>query len=182
MIDQAAYGKKLGSGSIREDNDARVVETLEEITFRFTNEERRKKNLPLLRPSLALKFVARQHCTNMCRTATFQHESLVFPKGWKQFESRLRLVGLSSGGENIGYLTIGSSPQAWARRMVEGWMKSPSHRRNILDPRFRYMDVGVRACKNNIGYATQLFALDHGRTPWAGLLEPGRNDLKFEGR
>ena len=44
-----------------------------------------------------------------------------------------------------------------ARLIVDGWMTSPGHRRNILDPRYTHLGVGV-AAKDKMCYATQIFA------------------------
>jgi uncharacterized protein YkwD len=44
-------------------------------------------------------------------------------------------------------------------------MNSPVHKKNILDPRFRYIGIGVRACRDNVAYATQVFSPEEGRVP-----------------
>ena len=44
-----------------------------------------------------------------------------------------------------------------ARFIVDGWMTSPGHRRNILDPNYTHIGVGVAAREKNC-YATQVFA------------------------
>jgi uncharacterized protein YkwD len=147
-----------------------TVKSVEEKILQYTNEERLKRRLPLLQPSDALKYVARRHSGNMCATKRFEHESSRFPRGWQRFETRLKRAGLETGGENIGYQTITRDRDRWARKMVRGWMRSPSHRRNILDPRFRYLGVGVRPCDNRLGYATQLFSRSHGRVEGKGRL------------
>jgi len=41
-------------------------------------------------------------------------------------------------GENI-YRGVGSSPE----RAIAGWMRSPGHRRNLLDPRFGEVGFGI---------------------------------------
>jgi uncharacterized protein YkwD len=45
----------------------------------------------------------------------------------------------------------------FAQTAVDGWMKSPGHRRNILDPGFTWAGIGV-AIRGNKAYATQIFA------------------------
>jgi len=45
-----------------------------------------------------------------------------------------------SVGQNIGW---GTGPYATAASMVAGWMASPAHRANILDPRYRETGIGV---------------------------------------
>jgi uncharacterized protein YkwD len=138
---------------------------LEEKIVGYTNKERQKRNLPPLRPSKALRFLARGHSENMCQTGSFRHESDSFPKGWQKFDRRLKRVGLAAGGENIGFQSTTNDPDKWARKMVDGWMKSPLHRKNILDGRFRYLGVGIRPCQNDVGYATQVFSPAHGSMP-----------------
>jgi uncharacterized protein YkwD len=44
-----------------------------------------------------------------------------------------------------------------ARLIVDGWMTSPGHRRNILDANYTLLGVGV-AAKDKMCYATQVFA------------------------
>jgi uncharacterized protein YkwD len=138
---------------------------LEENILRYTNQERRSQGLPGLHGSPALRFVARKHSKDMCRTQTFRHESNSFSKGWETFPERLRQVGLRAGGENIGYRTLAEDPNTWAKKVVRGWMESPSHRRNILNPKFHYLGVGISGCKDKIGYATQVFSPDQGKVP-----------------
>jgi uncharacterized protein YkwD len=147
---------------------AASTNSVEDKILGYTNAERRKRNLPLLQSSDALRFVARKHSGNMCSTKHFNHESVHFPKGWRHFATRLKRVGVATGGENIGYQTIARDRDLWARKMVHGWMRSPSHRRNILEPRFRYLGVGVRACDDRLGYATQVFSRSHGRIQTKG--------------
>jgi uncharacterized protein YkwD len=43
-------------------------------------------------------------------------------------------------GENIGWGTLW---QGTPKAMVAGWMASPGHRANILDPQFRDTAIGV---------------------------------------
>jgi uncharacterized protein YkwD len=140
-----------------------TVELVEEKILRFTNEERVKRGLPRLRSSHALTFLAKVHCDNMCRTGRFEHESRKFPKGWRTFGSRLQRAGLGSGAENIGYQSLHGNSNRWARKMVKGWMNSPSHRKNILDRRFRYLGVGIRPCGNKSGFAAQVFSPRSGK-------------------
>ncbi len=162
-------GQKTRAGN-RQSVAAASTKSVEDKILDYTNEERRKRNLPLLQSSDALRFVARKHSGNMCSTKHFNHESVRFPKGWRHFATRLKRVGIATGGENIGYQTITRSRDLWARKMVQGWMRSPSHRRNILEPRFRYLGVGVRACDNRLGYATQVFSRAHGRVQTKGRM------------
>jgi uncharacterized protein YkwD len=61
-------------------------------------------------------------------------------------------------GENI--MEMGGSrtldARQFARVAVDGWMKSPGHRANILDPSYDKSGIGV-ALVGGQAYATQVF-------------------------
>lgn len=139
--------------------------TMERSIERYTNHERVKRGLALLNSSPALAFLAKGQSRNMCQADRLIHESDKFPSGWKKFEQRLKQVGLSSGGENIAYHTVLREPEKWARLVVQGWMSSPEHKKNILNPQYRYLGVGLDPCSNRIVYATQVFSSEIGRFP-----------------
>ena len=77
-----------------------------------------------------------------------------------QVEARFGPYGAIA--ENI--LKLGSSrrfdAREFARQAVEGWMQSPGHRENILNPDYRESGIGV-ALVGDTAYATQIF---HGRS------------------
>ncbi|MBM3298998.1 MAG: CAP domain-containing protein [Deltaproteobacteria bacterium] len=136
---------------------------MEEAILSHTNRERLLRGLTPLAKSSALNFVAREHAKNMCAADCFQHESEEFPAGWRRFGERLQAAGVSSGGENIAYRTIEGTPDAWGKAVVSGWMESPRHKKNVLNPGYRYLGIGVDGCNNRIGYATQIFSSEPGR-------------------
>jgi uncharacterized protein YkwD len=104
------------------------------------------------------------HSLDMARTGIFSH--VIDGKGPPD---RLRAQGLTftKWGENIYYDNSCRTPSgpswnaaAFAQEAVTGWMASPGHRRNILDPDFNYAGVGVAAgTKDGTGwlYATRDF-------------------------
>ncbi len=54
-----------------------------------------------------------------------------------------------SYGENIAW---GSGDRGTPKAIVHGWMHSPSHRANILNPQFRHLGVGfARGCSGGAG-------------------------------
>jgi uncharacterized protein YkwD len=134
----------------------------EQLILLYTNKVRKRNGLRLLRLSRALRYMAQKHNRHMCSTKIFEHESDAFPKGWKTFGGRLKKVGLEEGGENIAYRSLGERRRIWAKEVVKGWMNSPPHRRNILNPRYRYLGVGFLGCSNRLGYATQVFSSQAG--------------------
>jgi uncharacterized protein YkwD len=129
----------------------------------FTNETRARNKLAPLRESDALKAIARNHSEHMCETRSLLHESSKFPKGWGRFSDRLRRANVIQGAENIAYVSLGRDAKAWAKTVVDGWMQSPRHRKQILDARFRYLGVGVKLCPDRLGYATQVFSPEPGK-------------------
>jgi uncharacterized protein YkwD len=135
---------------------------IEKSILLLANNERNTRGLPVFQGSSALTYLARRQSENMCAARSLEHESDAFPKGWKKFTDRLKNGGLTSGAENIGYRTLREQPEKWAATVVKEWMKSPPHRRNILDPRWRYLGVGIRMCADRIAYATQVFSSDPG--------------------
>jgi uncharacterized protein YkwD len=138
---------------------------MEQAVLRYTNSERLRHKLPPLRMSAGLQFLARVQSANMCGVHTLQHESGKFPRGWRHFAGRLKIVGLTAGGENIAFRTAAHEPQVWAREVVKGWMNSAEHRKNILNPRFAYIGIGVAPCSERIVYAAQVFSPKPGRVP-----------------
>jgi len=138
---------------------------IEKSILFFTNNERTARGLPALHRSPALAYLAGRQTENMCAARSLEHESDAFPNGWKKFTDRLKAARLRSGAENIGYRTLREQPEKWAREVVNGWMKNPQNSKNILNPRWRYLGVGIRMCANRIAYATQVFSSDPGRMP-----------------
>jgi uncharacterized protein YkwD len=145
----------------------RHVELMEENIIRLTNGQRQKAKLEPLKISPALTYLARKQSKHMC-TYTYgllDHESKLFPEGWRKFSDRMKAVRVSSAGENIAYSTSARNPERWADFIVNGWMHSPNHRKNILSRRFNYLGVAVWECSGNITYAAQVFSSDMGRIP-----------------
>jgi len=62
----------------------------------------------------------------------------------------------SLGGENIMYMEGYYGVDSIAIQTVDGWMKSPGHRANILTPYFQNEGIGVAKSGNEI-YVTQNF-------------------------
>jgi uncharacterized protein YkwD len=131
----------------------------------YTNQERRSRGMVPLRLSPALTFLARRHSSHMCSGGTLAHESEAFPAGWRRFAQRMDMVGVRIAAENVAYYSLLKTPEAWARAVTKLWMESPHHRKNILNPEFRYVGVGIIVCKNAIVYAAQVLAAETGRLP-----------------
>lgn len=88
---------------------------------------------------------AQRHADDMSRKGYFSHTS----KDGRSWVTRIRVAGWKQpAGENIarGYDN--------AAEVMTGWMNSPSHRRNIVDCKFRCIGVGYTAAG---GYWVQDF-------------------------
>ena len=112
-------------------------------TLCLINRERTKRGRRALRHDGQLRKVAQSYSRQMVRHRFFDH---VGPDG-STLRSRitggttyLRRVAGWSLGENLYW---GSGERATPAQSVEGWMNSPGHRRNMLDPRFRDIGIGI---------------------------------------
>jgi len=159
---RAPEQQKKESGSYPRKEDLLAIE---KSILLFTNNERKSRGLPAFQESFPLTHIATRQSENMCAARSLDHESDAFPNGWNKFRDRLKIAGVTSGAENIGYRTLREQPEKWATAVVKEWMKSPQHRKNILNPRWRYLGVGIRMCADRIAYATQVFSSDPGSMP-----------------
>lgn len=132
----------------------------------LTNQERAKAGLSALVPDSRLINAAEAHSEDMALKDYFSHTGL----DGSTFSSRAAAFGFSgAAAENIGagYTT----PEA----VVNGWMNSPNHRRNILNPSLQSIGVGYFFLANDTGnvnykhYWVQVF----GRTAGNNIIPNG---------
>jgi uncharacterized protein YkwD len=92
---------------------------------------------PPVKLSTTLAGVAFGHADDMARHNYFEHEDL----SGRSPADRVRAVGYQEKlvGENIAY-----GPTS-ADEVVQGWLDSPGHCENILDPRFAEMGIAFAA-------------------------------------
>jgi uncharacterized protein YkwD len=88
-----------------------------------------------LRASNPLREAAKVHARDMARRSYFDHQA----PGGDQPRDRVRRTGYQWKliGENIAF-----GPES-AEEVVAGWLASPGHCANIMDPRFQDMGVAV---------------------------------------
>ena len=136
------------------------ISQLEAQIHELVNQERRKASLSSLEEDSALADVARSHSQDMTINDFFNHENL---NGQSPSE-RADAAGYSC--VNQGYIGIAeniftgwqfsatitfrsTSTKAYfdldglAKVVVDGWMDSPGHRRNILTDRYNKEGIGV---------------------------------------
>jgi uncharacterized protein YkwD len=92
---------------------------------------------PALKLSQTLAGVALAHATDMAEHDYFEHVDL----SGQSPADRVRAVGYREKlvGENIAY-----GPETLAE-VVKGWLDSPGHCENMMDPRFAEMGIGYAA-------------------------------------
>ncbi|MBT2695575.1 sporulation protein [Bacillus sp. ISL-55] len=112
----------------------------------LTNEQRRKNGLQNLQPDTALSNVAQEKSNDMQAKNYFSHTS---PTYGSPFDM-MRDFGVSynTAGENI------AMGQRSAEEVVNAWMNSEGHRKNILSPNYTHIGVGHTTQGN---YWTQMF-------------------------
>lgn len=124
---------------------------IEQAVVDAVNVARRESGLTPLAADPRLTEIARGHSCAIAGGGFFDHAA---PDGTTMGD-RLRAAGVQyrSAGENIAHIQSRGDP---AVRAVTGWLRSPSHRENILSPRFTATGVGV--CQvGRAFYFTQLF-------------------------
>jgi uncharacterized protein YkwD len=146
-LNLAPANARLTSGSLGE--SARV--SMEQRVFDLVNEERVSHGLkPLVWVDLIAE-VARLHSDNMASQNFFAHEDLEGRRAGKRADQ----LGADWNriSENIAWLS-GSDP---AGRVVSAWMRSPGHRKNILDPAPRESGIGLAVSSEGKYFFTQVF-------------------------
>ena len=116
--------------------------------FDSANRERGARGLPLLRWDDVLASAAHLHALQMAQRNTISHQ---FP-GELDFSGRLHQAGahFSAAAENVA-----EGPTA--EDIHEGWMMSPGHRENLLDPEMNSVGIAVVA-RNGTLFAVQDFS------------------------
>jgi len=119
---------------------------VEKWVFRYINSERRKHKLRPLEPHPALIRAARRHSRNMMEDGTLTHHLGGFPY------QRAKKAGYPdiSVGENCAmvYCSKRDPSKKVARQIVNLWMSSPGHRKNILLAKYRDVGIGIATTWN----------------------------------
>ncbi|MFJ4819716.1 CAP domain-containing protein [Streptomyces sp. NPDC088801] len=115
----------------------------------LTNRERTRAGLPPLAADPLLTAAAQAHSADMVARAFYAHTA---PDGSQPWD-RAAAAGSTRRaiGENI------ACGQRSPADVVEGWMNSPGHRANILEPGFTHIGIGFAGGGRAGTYWTQLF-------------------------
>jgi uncharacterized protein YkwD len=125
----------------------------------LTNADRTSNGLASLRPHDGLIGVARERSQDMAVRNYFSHE---IPPDGQYFENLLDGAGIRfrQAGENIARNNYPDSETT--RRAQTGFLNSPAHRANIMDPVYRELGVGAWDRADGMKYFTVLFLLSAG--------------------
>ena len=130
----------------------RDIESLEEQCLGEVNRVRKSYNLAPLELSEELLEVARDYSRRMAEENFFSHND---PEGRTVRERVARAnIRWRMVGENLAYSNGYINPVAAS---MSGWMDSPGHRRNLLDPDWRQTAIGVWISDNGTVYFTEIF-------------------------
>lgn len=138
--------------------DLRRVETL---IVDGTNAFRRTADLPPVTSNAALKSAATSFAAYMARTDHYGHEADGRSPAQRATEHGYDYCIVL---ENIAYeqSSVGFDTSELAGGLVDGWRRSPPHRRNMLDPAVTDIGVGLaHSPRTGRYYAVQLFGLPH---------------------
>ncbi|HEY4276968.1 MAG TPA: CAP domain-containing protein [Conexibacter sp.] len=122
---------------------ASTLQSASSATLCLLNVERAKHGLKPLRLNTKLARAARAHTVDMVRNTYFEHNSL---DGRTPFTRMLATDYVPRGaswtlGENIGW---GTEELGQPSALVDAWMRSPGHRANILNGKFREIGIGIQ--------------------------------------
>ncbi|HEY3278153.1 MAG TPA: CAP domain-containing protein [Syntrophorhabdaceae bacterium] len=139
----------------------------------LTNKARALDHLPPLKENTLLVAIAESRADDMFKKQYFAHVS---PDG----------QGASDVAQKVGYRykilseNIGSGLFSTNQRVIDNWMQSPGHRKNILSPKIE--DIGVAVVKGKMDgletyIAVQIFGLQSPPVPQQTCIAPPQSLL-----
>jgi uncharacterized protein YkwD len=127
------------------------------LTFE-SNQARRRNGVEPLAYDQALALAARQHAREMSQLNYFAHQS-PNPEN-ATVRDRVKRAGSAAlaVGENLAL--IGNSATL-AQDAVQGWLDSPGHRANLLNPDFTHVGHGLATSSDGSVYIVQVLAIQN---------------------
>jgi uncharacterized protein YkwD len=140
-------------------SDARFrSEILEEV-----NVARRSSGAPLLLEDAALAAAASDFALELARRRRLSHQS--DRPGRRTMAERLDSAGAANwiaAGENLA--AVHSAEPRLVETIVQGWLDSPGHRRNLLEPTYSRAGTGVARGADGYWYIAQVYVRSTTRT------------------
>lgn len=122
----------------------------------LTNDFRREQGRPAVRPDRQLRATAEAFAQYMARTSRYGHTA-----DGREPADRAKAQGYDYClvSENIAYQynSAGFETGELARAFTQGWINSPGHRKNMMDPDVVHTGVAIARSDNGTYYAVQLF-------------------------
>ncbi len=178
LISCASSPARTGNQELRKRPQPRIpVSLLEKRIHALINKERAQEGLASLKWDDELSGIARKHSRDMAKRNYFDHISpdgldMMRRYGRDGYTCSVRVANtFYTGAENIAlnhlYDSVttvnGVAYYDWnsldkiAETTVQGWMKSPGHRQNILMPHWGREGIGVVITPDDKVYITQNF-------------------------
>jgi uncharacterized protein YkwD len=154
-----AWGQlRIRSGAVK--SGVEHPRALEKRVFQLTNEARRKNGLPALEADNGLATLARENGENMSKSHRVSQTDprATRPPADYGAEEPAKNKAAARPGENIhmGLNDDYSDIETAARLIINTFMGAPGPRRNILNPAYTQMGVGV-SIKGKESYVVQEF-------------------------
>jgi uncharacterized protein YkwD len=125
----------------------RPADSMETEILQYVNDDRRDHELVPLQISALESSLALKHSQDMASgKVKFGHDG---------FNARAKTIQKSLGGMEIGE-NVASGPMT-AREVVDGWLNSPGHKKNI-EGNFTLTGIGYARDKKGNIYFTQIFS------------------------
>jgi len=122
--------------------------------FSLINRERSRRGLSQLYWDDRLADLARKYSGTMAREHFFEHIDNNGDSVVERAEHE-RIRGWNKIGEN---LFMCNPTDELPSLSFHGWMGSPSHRENILDPEWQQTGIGIAYARDGRTYITEVFA------------------------
>lgn len=137
-----------GTGGDDKKKEKFTLSDEEKELLELTNAERKKNDLPPLKPNPLLFETARAHSANMAKQGKMDHNL-----DDKTPYDRIKAGGYKYlyAGENIAYGTY------TLKDIVKGWMDSKPHKENLLRELFTETGLGIVRDDKGVKWYTQVF-------------------------
>jgi len=149
VVGCSSTGERLPRGQMpQRDTAGHFDADAVQAVINFTNEERHKARLPLLTVDPRLTDAAERHADRMAQRDRLSHS----------LDGRTVVDRVPSAGYE--YRTVGENitwNQRTATEVVDGWMASKGHRRNMLSGDFTHIGVAVATNAKGEPYWVQVF-------------------------
>ena len=152
LIGNEAGYNKAAAPAPANDSIGTATDT-EARAWELMNAQRSAVGLSSLQWDESLVALARMHSASMASGKYFSHKDL--DGGY--VDDRAARLGVNNWiaiGENIAFMKGFADPASTA---VEKWMRSPSHKKNMLNGNWRLSAIGAAVGEDGAVYFTQIF-------------------------